>query len=266
MSRKATFEGFFPAAPSVQQQKRKRAALERERLEAAGQVVSNDAFSPQEVDAPFNSHGSKRQRLSPNDIPPDQNQAHSESAEVSNGVGSASSYNSSLSCRSDPSTRSSQNGNSTVSYNQTPLTIPESSPAGKLTPQSSKSQTLSHAVNGFELGPPPTATQNGQELHPTKAHAPAAPVDRPQARPSLGNVKGEKAVYDPDLDRKLTSKERRNPHLKTRYTKFGEKVRLIVILHIWALSRWRVLTFLSLGGRATPRSALGDTGLSRRRS
>ena len=47
------------------------------------------------------------------------------------------------------------------------------------------------------------------------------------ARPGKGEVKGHKAVYDPDLDKTLKGKEKRSRQVQ--FSPFGEEVRLIAI-------------------------------------
>ncbi|KAL9048592.1 MAG: hypothetical protein Q9162_007641 [Coniocarpon cinnabarinum] len=228
MSRNATFEGFFPAAPSVQQQKRKRAALEREKLEASTNKSTNGqtaAINDPVSSGPDCSQGAKRQRLSPQNGRESSHQSNGDNGDLLNGVGSASSH------RSTASSVFSHNGNlaeqhqdtrNSVSYDQTPLTIPGSSPVGRSTPLSStKPPYATKGPAGAENAFVAQQTENSTQQSARKS-VPAL-KERPRVRPGAGEVKGERAVYDPDLDRKLTSKERRNPHLKTRYAKFGEK-------------------------------------------
>ena len=223
-----TFEGFFPSAPSVQQQKRKRAALDRERLEAAGTGNrSKNTRSPNNLEPVKAEHGVKRQRLSSQTGQEDRNQLNGEPGDLLNGVGSASSLNStSSSVFSNHSHAHGQNrnGNEVHSYNQTPLTAPESSPPGKSgTPQTSTPVYAPDNVNvhSYDYDALPSVGDDAMAKQETRYHSPL--LERPKARPEVGEVKGERAVYDPDLDRKLTSKERRNPALKMRYAKFGEK-------------------------------------------
>ena len=47
------------------------------------------------------------------------------------------------------------------------------------------------------------------------------------ARPGKGEVKGFKAVYDPDLDKSLKGKEKRSRQVQ--FSPFGEEVCLIAI-------------------------------------
>ena len=218
-----TFEGFFPSAPSVQQQKRKRAALDRERLELA-EVNSNGASSPADAEPAPTQNGVKRPRLSSHTA---QDNVNSDAGDLLNGVGSASSLNSTASSvfsQNGHSITSNRQGASCGSHSQTPLTVPESSPDGHRpsTPRPSKSQVPynSSFPEGYDKGSsqsdPARATSSSSRTHQS--------LQRPRSRPANGEAKGEKSVYDPDLDPKLSKKERRNPNLKIRYGKFGEKV------------------------------------------
>ena len=232
-----SFAGFFPAAPSVQQQKRKRAATEREKLDAAASSLSNGATAVHDLDSPATlSHNAKRQRLSSDNAREDATVVNGDSGDLLNGVGSASSHkstSSSIFSQNGHTAASLRDRSNNASYEQTPLTVPESSPGGRFTPRSSKTPNV-----GPLTDPGNPAAGSAEPIMsdaPSQATVPTA-VERPRVRPSEGEYKGERAVYDPELDRKLTSKERKNPQLKIRYLKFGDKVRQTPLHYIqnWA--------------------------------
>lgn len=238
MSPNATFEGFFPAAPSVQQQKRKRAALERERLEAAaigGIVNGASAATEKDVSMKPGIHHAKRQRLSSQSSPDDYSKVNGDSGDLLNGVGSASSHKSTASSvfSQNGATR---NGANDGSYTQTPLTVPEASPTGRSTPHSTKTPDAANTTSDMNMNVNVSAGGDLESHEMKTGPSSSASIARPKARPGPGEKKGEKAVYDPTLDRNLNKEQRKNPHLKTRYIKFGEKVRLIHLLYkpIWA--------------------------------
>lgn len=227
MSRNGTFEGFFPSAPLVQQQKRKRAALDRERLESSSEGVAHDAQSPSTADLSSNQYIVKRPRLSSHGAYEERNHANGEPGDLLNGVGSASSLNStasSVKSHNGQPPPSSRTGGSSGSYAQTPLTVPESSSPDKGSAVHTYKVQIAPAFENSDE-PEPLTSQAQLRRHASLPPEQSQPMlERPGARPIIGQVKGEKAVYDPDLDRKLSSKERRNPNLKVRYIRFGEKV------------------------------------------
>ena len=225
MSRNGTFEGFFPSAPSVQQQKRKRAALDRERLEAPPDGTTDGVRSPIGIEPPAQHQNVKRPRLSSCTGHDEHPNVINEPGDLLNGVGSASSLHSTTSSvfsNGGQVPGSNQYGAGNSSHAQTPLTAPESSPLDKThTPHQSKPLNTSAPTGNAESEFPENQERQHQHLVPPCA---TNRIERPSARPGVGEIKGEKVVYDPDLDRKLSSKERRNPNLKVRYMKFGEKV------------------------------------------
>lgn len=107
----------------------------------------------------------------------------------------------------------------------TPLTHPDVSPAKPRSPYpSAKSHHRAALANGSPNAhfapaetPPAMSSENA-----TPRQSP--PIERPQARPPPGAVKGYRAVWDPELDNKLSDKEKKRAKPKIRA--FGAEVRL----------------------------------------
>ncbi|KAK4979439.1 histone methyltransferase set1 [Elasticomyces elasticus] len=138
---------------------------------------------------------------------------HTDAGDVLNGIGSASSLASNASSIfSAPSSR--HLGASSL----TPLTNTDSSPPSKTAdPRLNKKPYGSmSASNGLLVGAttalPPRHSRN---LTPE----PSPPQDRPSLRPPQGEAKGYRAVYDPELDGKLSKDQKKK--VKVRTKQFG---------------------------------------------
>lgn len=232
---KGSFAGFFPSAPSVQQQRRKRAALDRDHSGAVSDGLVNGAASPCDQDEQSSSnHGSrKRQRLSHSELEGTvdegvirQNPLNGETGDLPNGVGSASSLSSAVSSVFSSSAQTvmpvQPHGIAAGSHSLTPLTNIDSSPPGhQKSPRSTKA-LLDNPASGTTL------SLNGDDLKAAGSSSAAItpdatpPLIRVEARPPPGETKGVKAIYDPELDTRISAKDKRK--LKIRYRKFGEDV------------------------------------------
>ncbi|MCJ1311131.1 histone methyltransferase set1 [Agyrium rufum] len=219
------FADFFPTAPSVIQQKRQsRSALPKKRLLSPGQHVHDPALGvsanplteasqvqPGKEDAI--SQAQDDQMLDDGDLG---------SSDLLNGVGSASSTSTASSVFSQQThnlVSSAREKNPQLS-NLTPLTNTESSP-----PMAAKSPHLGNAKIRLESELKlATSTPDSQHLAPTPEAL--TPIGSPKlktdkARPGRGEVKGVKTVYDPELDKKLSSKDRKAR--KAVFKTFGEE-------------------------------------------
>ncbi|KAI5358755.1 putative SET domain, nucleotide-binding alpha-beta plait domain superfamily [Septoria linicola] len=131
----------------------------------------------------------------------------SDNGDMLRGVGSASSLNSGV---SSVFSRNSQNfaSNSKASANgYTPLTNhTDSSPLKGNSPQHSRSATEMASLNG--------AVASASHMPPSDTSDP--PKQRPQMLPPPGKVKGYRAVWDPELDNKLSREERKRAAFKKR--------------------------------------------------
>ncbi|KAI9791554.1 MAG: histone methyltransferase set1 [Candelina submexicana] len=234
----SSFAKFFPTAPSVLQQKSKRAAKERQRaktkpLEAPLTAGSTEVIAqrsphnevPMEQDAiNGEAHGGEASEQA--SAAQDDNE--SMPGDLLNGVGSASSHTSTVSSvfstTYNPPASSNLDGHP-KSHTMTPLTNTDSSPPDKpLSPPSKPIHAnLRPEICSKGLRPYPDPTKEAPERGSSRATSPPA---RLQARPLGRVVKGKKVMYDPELDKKLSSKEKRKR--EAVYKDFGEEEEDIV--------------------------------------
>jgi len=229
------FAKFFPTAPAVLQQKKGRSKPAQEKKQGASAAldVASDAASAHELTAHFSTRApagggeafvtivnGDANIAEPSSMIQDENE-HAQ-GDLLNGVGSASSTSTAssvFSATNHPPTMAHYGGAQSF---LTPLTNTDSSPSGKaaspppvnLSCAKVPPEVMSTRLGGAtELAPvSPTAT--------ALLNTPLPP--RLPARPSGREVKGSKAVYDPDLDKKLSSKEKRSR--KVQYRDFSEEV------------------------------------------
>ncbi len=216
MSRPAgKFADFFPTAPSVlQQRKSSKTAQQRSKSradvkeeppgDASTKTSSGGSANPENNLNPpksaKNADGTKRANTT--------DEIESLPGDLLNGAGSASSTSTASSIFStnhQPHTMTFPHGNPLHAL--TPLTNSEFSPPEKLISPSQET------YSGVE-----------QDLKVTSVSAAMTPIHTPpspylSARPSGLAVKGCKATYDPELDKKTPSKDKRK--LKAQYADFG---------------------------------------------
>ena len=229
------FADFFPTAPSVIQQKKRsnRAALQKKK-EGLSESDHTEAGPPVEAAPASQDHGRPSKSSPPHKSPEegnltDQNPAlHYDSdtaqADMLNGVGSASSTS------TISSVFSSHHQNLDTSSHEktqqlptlTPLTNTDSSPPMlNKTPPHDKRNAPAMEV---DLA---ARTPESQHIAPTpEALTPVSSPKLSQSKSHAGgtqeDVMGFKMVYDPELDKKLSSKERRSRKAITK--PFQEKV------------------------------------------
>ena len=229
------FADFFPTAPSVLQQKRSRTVQNRKKQK------------PSVVDETAPTHASSKSApISTSDLEPQINPArdrargdHGITEPVSRnqedseflhgdplsgvGSGSSSSTTSSVFSTTHRSAGPSCNNGGNLITSLTPLTNTDSSPPGTTkSPPIHATHPLHSGIDGY------ICTESITNI--AMDHTPTAltPVSSPgliltQARPGKGEAKGIQLVYDPELDRKLSAKEKKGR--KVQYKTFGEEVR-----------------------------------------
>ena len=210
MSR-SSFEGFFPAAPAVLQQKKSKAALERKQL-ASSPRSSEGAVAVSA--APEGSGAAKRsepsadsqdgQRAALADAPAHvQDDAESVQGDLLNGVGSASSSSTVSSVFSGRQRTTGVNDRKSIPRNtSTPLTNDDvTSPLDK-SPSRAKIDESSKPRMA-ETHPPSKQPKAGSATPHADESSPKS------ALPGPGENRGQVIVYDPELDKSLSSKERR---------------------------------------------------------
>ncbi len=239
----AGFADFFPTAPSVLQQKQRQAALERQqRLRAKAAAVQQPSpgkdadataaaaaatASPRSgaADAVAEATlanaggvGDASDRPTPNAA----DDSDSVQGDLLNGVGSTSSDSSTASSVFSSShvhvAATSSLGMPTTSHVLTPLTTAESSPPDRCSspllhkPPMTLRASHETELNGSSL---PRRHALGNSMDPTLTPRPH------ETGPRI--VKGRRCVYDPELDKTLSPKERKRR--KPIYRSFGAEVR-----------------------------------------
>lgn len=154
-------------------------------------------------------------------MPPDSDEMQTENGDILHGVGSASSLGSSAASSVFTHNSHAFNTNRKASAGNgfTPLTnhTESSSPKGH-SPHYSKHSTAMASADGVAAASRTSASD--MTTQPTHA-----PPSRPQMLPPPGKVKGYRAVWDPELDGKLSKEERKRATPKKR--EFGTEVRHI---------------------------------------
>lgn len=226
------FADFFPTAPSVLQQKRSKSAQFRRRGKSpaldshksaeASSVPLGEPHRHAEGSNPAN--GAHHDEFRGGLASAIQDEVECVPGDLLNGVGSASSTSTASSIFSTSNhapNMAHANGNH-KSTSLTPLTNADSSPKSNAFDFPQNQRIREKAIADSKLAQSPSnheVTKTSTSLK--QQHV--KPLSRTQARPDRGEVKGLKAIYDPDLDKKLTSKERKSRQVQ--YEEFGKEVR-----------------------------------------
>ena len=214
------FATFFPSAPSVVHQSKSSKSFEvdsstpRRSDEYSGDApYSNHARNPDITSAVGTSRLPTKhisaQRLDDNKYSTEDGDPYS--GDILHALGSASSSSAASSVFSNAavnSTMASANGLHFTTL--TPLTNSDSSPRAKFMSPALESNNHGAMVNGRVDSSVPPETM-------TPLHTP--PTHRRCARDPDLNVKGTKCTYDPELDKNLSSKDKRK--LKAQFDEFG---------------------------------------------
>ena len=216
------FADFFPNAPSVIQQRKSTKSLDhsRDRSEASEDHTSyaQSKYSTSRQSAGLQITNS--QRDSRREHGGQTNGAHASSEDLEplngdllNGVGSASSTSTVFSVFSSGVANSNMPVTNGAHFNTlTPLTNSDGSPRGKvMSPSIDSANQTATVLNHVDLRPHSSAL--------TPQHTPPS---RSMARdPSLTN-KGTKCVYDPELDKAISSRDKRK--MRATFAEFGTKI------------------------------------------
>ena len=230
------FADFFPTAPSVLQQKRSKASQDRRRQQspATGQPCSSSALSAPPVptdgggEGETLANGTLNGHLNniTNSLMHDENDIAN--SDIAHEVGSTSSTSTTSSIFSAVSRdcNMAHHDGPQKSTSLTPLTNTDSSPRanGHNSPPKRRIYDEHLSVENSALSPPLEqfeGTSILQGLDPLRTQLPPAQ----SARPGKGEIKGFKAIYDPDLDKTLKGKEKRSRQVQ--FSPFGEEVYLI---------------------------------------
>lgn len=233
------YADFFPTAPSVLQQKRSKAAQLRKRPKSPpvseSKPPSASSFSTARPEKSALPNGGDYGRVGVENTSTTQDENECVPGDLLNGVGSASSTSttSSIFSTSHGAVYRPRANNAHKSTSLTPLTTADSSPP----PNTSGSPNNPRLLNGPFPGT--KSDRSPSRYKDTEASVASTlkfsrPLKRVQARPGAGEAKGSKVVYDPDLDKKLSSKERKSR--QPQYEPFGQGVSLIhFIVHIFLI-------------------------------
>jgi len=222
----ASFAQFFPAAPKAAKERAK------ERVKSKSQTIELP-ISRTAADIQVVYNNSSRADDSGSARPADSNACSADAApalaedneslpgDTLNGVGSASSHSSTVSSVFSATAQQSSIPNSGTAQNissLTPLTNIDSSPNLGASPGGYKSSAQAANPSGFTINNSvPSHDRVARAQPPNTESNPTEP--RLPARDPSCSVKGEKCIYDPLTDRKLSSNDRKKA--KARYEEFG---------------------------------------------
>ncbi|RMZ82897.1 hypothetical protein DV737_g1933, partial [Chaetothyriales sp. CBS 132003] len=212
------FADFFPTAPSVVHKHKVAAQLDKklsrpykldERPKDAQTDVAVDQAPPAQShpsDLPDVNHSAKRNYQAYS-----QDQNDSVSGDLLNGVSSASSSSAASSIFSAAATHPSMAASNGHFTSLTPLTNSDSPPRSKLMSPSLDANLHPATANGIAPHSPTLGGSMTPLLTP--------PVQRRLARDPELRTKGTKCIYDPELDKSLSSKDKRKA--KAQFQEFG---------------------------------------------
>ena len=222
------YADFFPAAPKVLQRKRSRPGESRHRpgsgnnspLSYSAAASIPQARSQVERDRPRKPGvTSDLYTTSPLPVP---EEGDCTQGDLLNGVGSASSTSTASSIFSTGHRLQSfaNHHGSHRSSSVTPLTHVDASPSRET--MDSPGRKYSDTERESAAHHHAASSQRREKSLQSPNLDNRQPASPPQARPGKGECKGEKLRYDPDLHKRLSSKEKRSK--KPEYVAFGAKV------------------------------------------
>ena len=209
------FADFFPTAPSVLQQKKSRTAQERKRQElsqnrqqgptsASSERLKSTASRGDRGNAPL-GNGLTHDSSIPDGPSIKQEDNESVQGDLLNGVGSASSTSTASSVFDAHNQQDLLHSRKPLRLEETPLTnIDSSSPGQNKSPAGAKQDSVAPMRSGLQSREMPSLAQQPSNVV-MKVESPLPET----ARPSKGQPKGFKITYDPELDKTISSKERK---------------------------------------------------------
>ena len=224
------FADFFPTAPSVLQQKRSRPKEPETARKRASPIPDRRSVRPSDLTSPghqekrFTRDERRRSHDYSEQTPRSNDELDTNNGDLLNGVGSASSTSTNSSLFDNARSTARLNGEGNFSTSLTPLTNTELSP-----PNHQKSVS----ADKFTPDEPARSRHESRELSrhmmaQIRPHSPAV-VSKARstwscARPGQGEFKGEKLVYDPELDKTIDRSKRKELLRKLEYRPFSKKV------------------------------------------
>jgi histone-lysine N-methyltransferase SETD1 len=221
----ASFAQFFPSAPRAAKDK----AKEREKVKThilgspskrplADNQSAQSTFRVENVDFP--RFGGESNTPIIDSAPPPAEDNESVQGDLLNGVGSASSHSSTISSVfSAPAQQPNMSnfGSTRNVSSLTPLTTSDSSPSRITSPYQYKTDAQATNSIGFAINRSLPQNDVAQAQPETADQKPQEP--RVYVRDPSRGIKGTKCTYDPLLDRKLSSNEKKKA--KPIYKEFG---------------------------------------------
>lgn len=226
MSRSSTanFADFFPSAPRAaknkakERQRAKSKSLEAPKTSAAAEPVAGTSASREH---PVAGHSEHSNGAASDATPAHIDDNESVQGDLLNGVGSASSHASTVSSVFSLPAQNSIAPTSAAPQSQsnlTPLTNTDSSPPDH--PASPRvAKLLASSLPSSESKTNPEASHNSTNINGTSSTESGPQAMRVIMRDPERGVKGKKCVYDPALDKNITSSERKKK--KPIYKEFG---------------------------------------------
>ena len=231
------FADFFPTAPSVLQQKRSKASQDRRRHQSppTGPSCSSSALSAPPAPSDGEGDGDALANETPNGhlSTVTHSLSHEENdianSDIAHEVGSTSSTSttssvfSALNRDANMAHHDGRHDRPQKSTSLTPLTNTDSSPRanGNNSPPKRRGKHEHLSADNSALSPP-QEQPDGASMYRGSGILRAQLPSAPSARPGKGEVKGFKAIYDPDLDKTLKGKEKRSRQVQ--FSPFGEEV------------------------------------------
>lgn len=218
------FADFFPTAPSVLQQKRSRTKEPESARKRASpipdrrNVQRSDHSSPSRQEKSFARGERRRSHDYSEQTPRSNEELDTNHGDLLNGVGSASSTSTNSSLFDNARSAARVNGEGNISTSLTPLTNTELSPTSYQKSVSNEQARSRHQ----ETNRSKHETNQSRLRSPTMT--PKARNVWPSARPSQGESRGEKLVYDPELDKTIDRSKRKELLRKLEYRPFSKKV------------------------------------------
>ncbi|KAL9085503.1 MAG: hypothetical protein Q9165_007548 [Trypethelium subeluteriae] len=220
-----SFAAFFPNAPSVLEKKRKRSSSEAIKAPSKSPALDHSSRSTAAggttLAATVSEARSNEQASALGQSAREDDEIRSsESGDILNGVGSASSLASTTSSVfSNPYPQNSSHGHGATvgAHALTPLTNTESSPLEKT--ESPTQAKLPNGVTHMDQNPPtgaPAEADIPNHAPSTITPANTPPESRRTAQPSMGEVRGFKIHFDPETADGLTREQRKKSKVKYR--------------------------------------------------
>lgn len=219
-SGRSSFADFFPTAPSVLQEKKKAAKDRRKsHTETPPSTKEVDTSATGDEQHVLDNHDARQRKSVSYPNGTDHNEKLSppqDAGDLLNGVGSASSLTSTSSSVFSQSTTAKQPQNALDGqFNSlTPLTNHESSPPQPLySPQQNSNIASSSHVNDLQDSKQPPRIAQSNTSNSSRAQLLA------KVFPPLGESRGQKILYNPDLDPKVPQEHKKK--VKPKYKPIG---------------------------------------------